>query len=76
MAFNIDADPINANWLRWKSWDVPVSSLEELLVFLGVEKSTPDEQRKQVGRLQAYFDTAPDLLQRELELFLGETPSA
>ena len=76
MAFNVDADPINANWLRWKNWNIPVSSLEELLIFLGVEDAPPVEQRSQVSRLQAYFDSAPDQLQHELRVFLGETPSA
>lgn len=76
MAFNIDADPINANWRRWKNWDVPVSSPEELLIFLGVEDASVEEQRSQVSKLKAYFDSALDQLQHELRVFLGETPSA
>ena len=74
MAFNIDADPINANWLRWKNWDVQVSNLSELLIFLGVENQPVALQRRQVERLTRYIDQAPEQLQLEFADFLRDTP--
>lgn len=74
MAFNIDADPINANWVRWKNWDVQVSNLSELLIFLGVENQPFAIQRRQVERLSRYIGQAPEQLQLEFADFLRDTP--
>lgn len=76
MAFNIDEDTINANWLRWKNWDVPVGTLPELLALLGLEEATPEQQQSQVKRLAPYFDKAPEQLRHEAENFLRDYPTA
>lgn len=76
MAFNIDADPINANWLRWKNWNVPVSNLSELISFLGLEHASLAAQRAQVNRLDQYFDCAPKQLREEVGTFLKDYPTA
>ena len=70
MAFNIDADPINANWLRWKNWDVPFLTVSELLVFLGVSDADRSTQVEQLSRLKPFFEQAPAALQEELKAFL------
>lgn len=71
MAFNIDEDPINANWLRWKSWSVSCKTLPELLTLLRVDSSSRDVQVKQLMRLNRYYINAPELLNYQLREFLS-----
>ena len=71
MAFNIDEDPINANWLRWKTWSVSCKTLPELLRTLRVENAPRDAQVKQLMRLNRYYVNAPELLNFQLREFLS-----
>lgn len=71
MAFNIDEDPINANWLRWKSWSVGSKTLPELLRTLRLESSPRDVQVMQLMRLNRYYINAPELLNYQLREFLS-----
>lgn len=70
MSFNIDEDPINANWLRWKNWDVSIFTLNDLIRFLGVENDDRQTQVKQLSRLTSFYDRAPQQLQNEVAAFL------
>lgn len=70
MVFNIDEDPINANWLRWKNWDISISTLNDLLRFLGIENDDRQTQVKQLSRLSDFYDRAPQQLKDEVAAFL------
>lgn len=74
MAFNIDSDPINANWLRWKSWSVPCQSLPELIEYLRISEASREIQVKQLMRLNRYYTNAPELLNYQLREFLSGVP--
>lgn len=71
MAFNIDADPIDANWLRWKGWQVGCKDLPELFDFLGVSTAPKDVQVRYLRRLNRFLREAPEALQGQVEVFLG-----
>lgn len=73
MAFNIDADPANADWLRGKEWNIPAKNLEELFVFLGVSEA---ENADQVEALKNFMLTptykpSPLLLKKQAEEFIS-----
>ena len=69
-AFNIDEDPINANWLRWKDWQVGCRDLPELFELLGVTTAPRRVQTRYLERLKGYLISAPELLQEQAQSFL------
>jgi len=71
VAFNIDADPINRNWLRWKTWSVGCEDLPELFRLLGIENAPRELQIQQLMRLNSFYVNAPELLNYQLREFLS-----
>lgn len=74
MVFNIDEDPINANWLRWKDWQVGCKDLPELFELLGVTNAPRRVKVRYLERLMNYLDSAPKLLQEQAQAFLEQEP--
>ena len=72
--FNIDADPINANWLRWKNWQVGCRDLPELFELLDAASAPRRVQVRYLERLRTYLDSAPELLQEQVQSFLEAEP--
>lgn len=73
MAFNIDENPENANWLRNTDWKIPSNNLVELLDYLGVANGTREEQE---SALNTFMDTpkyvkAPALLKQQANEFIN-----
>jgi hypothetical protein len=71
---NIDEDPINANWLRWRGWKVGLQDLSQLVSALGLENASRDIQVEQLMRLNRYYVDAPELLNLQLREFLSGVP--
>ncbi len=70
MIFNVDNDPINRNWIHWKTWNVPCSTLGELMEFLGIMGKPENEQARTLHRLEAFYKKAPEILRDEVRAFL------
>lgn len=73
MAFNIDADPANADWLRGKEWNIPANNLEDLFGFLGVLDAERESQEKVLSN---FMDTptyapSPLLIKKQAEEFMN-----
>lgn len=73
MAFNIDENPENANWLRESGWSIPSNNLVELLDYLGVADKTRQEQESALGTfvVSAKYKKAPALLKQQADEFLN-----
>lgn len=73
MAFNIDENPENANWLRGTEWKIPSNNLPELLEYLGVASGTRGEQESALTTFMgtAKYEKAPTLLKQQADEFIN-----
>jgi hypothetical protein len=70
MAYNIDGDPINRNWLRWRAWNFHCEDLAALLSMLEVSEGSVREQTTMLMRIRPLMDNAPQSLRFEVDSFL------
>lgn len=73
MAFNIDADPANADWLRRSEWNIPAETLEELFVYLGVLDQPREAQVDVLSKFMksSSYRPSPLLLKQQADEFIN-----
>lgn len=72
MAYNIDGDPINRNWLRWRAWNFHCEDLAALLSILEVSEGSVREQTTMLMRIRPLMDNAPQSLRDQVDSFLEQ----
>jgi hypothetical protein len=70
MAYNIDGDPINRNWLRWRAWSFACEDLAALLSILEVSEGSEREQATMLKRIRPLMGNAPQRLRDVVDAFL------
>lgn len=74
MAYNIDANPANANWLRRKTrWSVPAENLAQLFEYLGVLDQPREVQYETLQNFMASdtYGPSPLLLKQQADEFIN-----
>jgi hypothetical protein len=74
VAYNIDADPANANWLRRKNrWSIPAENLAQLLEYLGVLDQPREVQYEILTKFMATdtYGPSPLLLKQQADEFIN-----
>jgi len=74
VAYNIDSNPANANWLRRKNrWDVPAENLAQLFEYLGVLDQPREVQYELLNKFMATdtYGPSPLLLKQQAVEFIN-----